>query len=104
MLIIRLEGRALLMEAAALNVHQEESDLVVTAMKNLGPQWKVVKQEYLLRPTEITTFDAMEEYLLDKSKLKDVRVSAQSSPLRCPQRCRWVTDQSTNLLPPGHSS
>ena len=55
------EGRALLMEAAALDVRQEESDLVVTAMKNLGPQWKAVKQEYLLRPTETTTFDAMEE-------------------------------------------
>ena len=49
------------MEAAALDVRQEESDLVVTAMKNLGPQWKAVKQEYLLRPTETTTFDAMEE-------------------------------------------
>ena len=41
-------------------------------MKNLCAQWRAVKNEYMLRPTEVTTFDEMEKYLLDKKHLKDV--------------------------------
>ena len=65
-------GRALVIEATALNVQQTEKDLVITGMKNLCPQWRAVKNEYLLRPTNVETFDAMEKYLLDKKHLKDV--------------------------------
>ena len=66
------EGRELLMEAAALDVHQDEKELVTTGMKNLNAQWKALKQEFLLRPTDLKTFDEMEDYLSEKSKLKDV--------------------------------
>ena len=66
------EGRELLMEAAALDVHQDEKELVITGMKNLNAQWKALKQEFLLRPTDLKTFDEMEDYLSEKSKLKDV--------------------------------
>ena len=41
-------GRALIIEAAALSAPQTESDLVVTGMKNLCPQWRAVKNGYLL--------------------------------------------------------
>ena len=65
-------GRALLIEAAALGVAHTESDLVITGMKSLCAQWRAVITEYLLRPTEITTFDEMEKHLVDKKHLKDV--------------------------------
>ena len=36
------EGRALLVEARALQVAQDESDLVTTGMRNLSPRWKTL--------------------------------------------------------------
>ena len=56
-------GRALLMEATALGVPHTEEVLVVTGMKNLCSLWRVVKQEYLIRPNDIDSFDIMEKYL-----------------------------------------
>ena len=44
------EGRALLVEARALEVVQTERDLVITGMRNLSPRWRTLKSEFLLRP------------------------------------------------------
>ena len=63
-----------------MDVHQEESDLVVTAMKNLGPQWKAVKQEYLLRPEDRKSDLACPKAIEQRDK-------AKSDP-KCPKNLK----------------
>ena len=63
----------MLVEARALQVAQDESDLVATGVRNLSPRWKTLKSEFLLRPADyvVETFDEFERLLQDKVSVKD---------------------------------